>query len=395
LARLNKFDFWQIKELLYIIYKKKICLNRCRGASKTRDMSVLYVFFCIRFGGDLVYWLASSSTQLEALMKYLKSNPFVVNFNINVQTRTVKLINNDVCNFAIIDAKTIRGPRAIVIFFDEVREMKKNLYDDALMISNGMGEDIWWIHFSTPLAASLFEELCNTYQTLTRICYNVTWFSKQNIEDTKKTMSKNKFRQEMLCEFTALDSVCFEGNLYKESYQGQLKQHTYYGTDSNPRNGYTVVGVRYSSDGKHIQIVSAKNFGTHDAGKQAMVKFLEEKLKLHTTYVEHENNGAGMPIGDEIEVKGFANFTAMNWNEKNKFQRVLELQEKHIYFGLDDIEKTENELKTLRSLYSQVSALEFDKSGNSIAKDQSREWHLNDAFIHAPSREDQMSIGAF
>lgn len=380
-----KFDTFQHEVIFKIFANPIVCINRCRGGSKTRDMAALAVFFALR--GEQVLWMSATSTQHQAARKYWNENIFVKPTALNSKDQFVKVINNnDIKLLLLVKGRSSeRGLRANIIFYDEVSDMPFDAVENAVSISNGMDYDghiIRYIYFSTPQINSPFHKLTQQYPTYTHDCRYPSWITLSQIRLTFKMLTlknKNKFLQEMLCQFTSMNVSIFDGNLFRGTSPIALTAYEYYGFDPNAIEGHCIVGIKTSSDFSVIQPIFCKNFGGGSDGKRKALEFLLNKSKLNTTSdkIEIETNGVGLPIYQDYIAMG-GKGTKCNWDQKKKIRRVENMNKSKIYIP----EGTEYD-----ELWLQLNAMEFTDANNSddekIDKPKDKQWHFADSMLHA------------
>lgn len=108
------------------------------------------------------------------------------------------------------DPDKLRGSKLAGVIVDEVAQMPKEIWGEilypALMDSKG-----WALFIGTPKGVNLFSDLFYRGQDPTFLplwsskrftCYETDVFTPKEIEDYKKGVDENTFRQEMLCDFT-------------------------------------------------------------------------------------------------------------------------------------------------------------------------------------------------
>lgn len=375
-----RFDVWQHKAIFEIFDNKIVNINRCRSGSKTRDMAALCVFFRIR--GLIVVWLAGNRKQLMRAQIYWNEIIFIKKSSVSINKDMIYLINGDFFQIFVLKKglQNDRGPRAHCIFYDEMAIMSKDLVENTRAFSGGMdydGSPIFWIHFSTPEINTIFHECCNTYHTITHDCYSPSWFSAQYIEMIRKDLAPQKFKQEMECEFVSMAGSILEGHIHKGICPVPLTDWEYYGHDPNAREGYCIVGAKYSSDYKYAQFFFAKNFGPNSNGKRLALEFLkQQELTGKVKGIEMETNGVGLPIYDDYIAEYNGNAEAMHWDQLQKIRRVNQMCKCHYY-----IDTTES--KEFAQLYTQLMSLSLTQKGDAIDKPSDKQWHFADSGMHA------------
>lgn len=377
-----RFDPWQHEVIFKIFEHKKVCVNRCRGGSKTRDMAALAVFFSLR--GLEVVWLAANRKQIMAAQKYWREMRFVHRFSIDEKTTMIHLSNGTFFQIFVLKKglNNDRGSRAHCIFYDEMSQMDDDLVENTRPFSAGAdydGSPIFWIHFSTPEINSTFQTACNSFPTITHDCYYPSWFTQAYIDSVKENLADNKFKQEMLCQFVSMAGSLLEGHIFLGQCPVPVTQYELYGLDPNAREGYCVVGVKYSSDYKYAQIFYVHNFGPNSNGKKLALEFLKERelTKLvRKGQIEMETNGVGMPIYDDYcdDYNGHA--TPSFWDDKSKIRRINLMTRTKFYID-------PQQGKEYSQCYGQLMALSLTQDGTKVDKPTDKQWHLADSAMHA------------
>jgi hypothetical protein len=390
---LGKMDKWQHQDVFMIFTYRKICLNRTRGGSKTRDMSLVAIFFLIR--RNKPFWLTPRSKQLLRAMEYWNENPFVKKFNqFNFKQTHITLINGRVLEIAVATEGNIEGPRKNIIMIDEMARMDKNTADLIMPIFNGMsgvGDGIYLICFSTPKINTVFEEYAMMYPVIERDWTYPSWFDHKNILEIKLTISPSRWKSEYCCIFSSAEGQVFDECITSMPYRGQLRRLMYWGSDPNPREGYCLVGLQYSIDLKHAVVQFVKNFGPNKRGLQSLSDFLIPlSKKEHLHKVELEDNGVGLVAWDEYISQG-GKGDRVFWGTRGKGDKVrraniMNTLTIHIDPSRKDIPAAER--KFWRQLVSQILGVVWSKSGDKIDKPQDQPWHLSDSLMHACSYGD-------
>ncbi len=381
------FDPWQHEVIYEVFTTQFVCINRCRGGSKTRDMSALAVFFNLR--GLVVIWMAANRKQLKRAQAYWNENYFCYNRSIGNQDF---IYCKDGSQFMITVLKhglnNDRGPRGHCMFYDEMSQMPADLVENTRQFSAGMdwdGSPIYWIHFSTPEINSTFHLATLQFKTITHNCLYPSWFSVKYLHLQKETLAPKKFMQEMMCVFTSMAGSLLEAVIHEGVCPEPLESKIHLGQDSNSREGYCVVGVRYTRDYKKGQTVFCHNFGAGALGKTAMLSYLHDCAMdpFHYGYVEFETNGVGMPVWDDFgamflttDVDHHCPISGIHWDDSDKIRRVNILTRTEWWFPTA-------QSKEMRECFMQVASLSLTERGDKIDKPTDKQWHFNDSFMHA------------
>jgi hypothetical protein len=389
-----RWDDFQIQDAFKILERKRTCLNRCRGGSKTRDMALLAVFLAIV--GYKIMWFAAYMKQLIRAQEHWVNNPYVMPFNYTSDRNTwIKLVYGHVIEIGVLSEGNVLGPRKHIIFYDEMARMATGLVDDSEGIFNGMGADIKAIYFSTPLINTVFHDHCALYLTLEHNCYEPSWFTLDNIQDAERKLPTWKFKQDFLCMFVSGEGMIFTDNLHEGAFPDPdtLQAGIYYGMDPNPREGYWVIGVQYSHPAYivknnrtvpayDIAVCHAQNFGSGALGKEAALAFLKEETGRFGVHAELEANGVGEAVCDDYFAMGGKGY-AMHWTDTEKSRRVHWIADCQVYFDLKNPHYTGDELKARKALWAQMNALKWNIAGTAVDKPNNVPWHAADAGMHA------------
>lgn len=391
------FDRWQWIDIFLIFRKREVCLNRARGASKTRDMALLCVFFAIR--NNEIKWFAPTTQQLVQAKKYWSANPFCEIFNWkSKQIAVITTINANYFEIAITNEGHMKGGRANIVFFDEMALMTASMLGDILPVTNGMdavGDGIFLIFFSTPLINTIFEDYTFKYPTFIHDWTHASWFVEKRMLRIKDTVSPSKWKTEYMCIFAAAEGQVFEINLVNEPYDGELQDTQYYGSDPNPREGYAVVGSQYSQEDNHIVVNYAWNFGGNHDGKRAMFAFLIPESQRHYVEAELEDNGVGKPVWDDYVAEGGKGYR-LDWSSSgagNKVFRANTMNKFIIHIWYDNPDLTPKEREFMKMLWSQMNAVQWTKDGTKIDKPTNQPWHMSDSLMHCCQRGQNQMVG--
>lgn len=380
------FDPWQHEAIFQIIKHQYVCINRCRSGSKTRDLSALAVFFRLR--GLIPLWYAANRKQLVRAQVYWNENCFCIARPVTINRNFVHLQNGTDFQIAVLKKglQNDRGPRAHAIFYDEVSQIDMDLIDNTRLITAGMdfdGSKLYWIHFSTPEINTAFQVCCEEFHTIVNDCRYPSWFSAEYIKKVKDTLPKPKFQQEMLCMFISMAGCVFDGHLFRGHCPDPLTQYIYYGHDPNAREGYCLVGKRFTANFKKSEVVFVHNFGPGALGKKLLLEFLyEEYNERRAAAIEMETNGVGMPIFDDfcamIEQISRENIQIIGsfWNHVDKIRRINYMNKCNMYIP------TENG-KEFQALWNQLNSVSLTEAGDKIDKPSDKPWHFADSDMHA------------
>ena len=198
-----------------------------------------------------------------------------------------------------------------------------------------------------------------------------------------------------MCIFASVEGQVFESALVNEEYKGGLRRLIYYGSDPNPREGYALVGIRYSLDLKHIVVIFAWNFGPNVRGKRALFEYLiPESKKDKMVEVELEDNGVGKVVWDDYIDEGGKGMR-VDWGTSgagDKVARSNEMNKKIIHIWHDNPNLSTEQKKFMKMLWSQMNGVQWTKDGSKIDKDTNKAWHLSDSLMHSCSFGQQASM---
>ncbi|MHA1277112.1 MAG: hypothetical protein ACTSQ8_07995 [Candidatus Helarchaeota archaeon] len=399
------FDDWQKRDMNIVIDPdiEEIMLLRNRGGSKTRDGTILSVWFGYQKNkhGDpnRVLWYAGSESQLEQAIEYFEQNRYVS----KVTSSKVTLHNGNVIKLRVMTKKQAASPRADVIFFDEEQDMDPKIYSLALGTQVGGGNKK--IHMgTTELDTKLddnFQKLQPKGMVLEHHVDEMSWTTEE--EELKKYEGEPQFviDSQLYCKWVRAGGVVFENveerELTKYELEHDMLPGVHYGVDPNPKNGHTLVGVRYlgNEDGIYgvyvFEEIGSKDleflYPNVDRDDSELFSLELQKRLVHDVSCEIEENA-----GEEF-LKTFYRITndeyqgeidVFYWNEENKHDRIISIRKHKIIVNPHCKE-------TLHHIRTAVWNPKEPKAKLLKTPDQ----HYLDSFIHACHREDSIDVHAY
>lgn len=406
------YDPWQIKDMKFVRTPKhdEIMLLRNRGGSKTRDGTVLAVWFGYQkrpikthniihhWDWMRVIWYAASEPQLKQALKYFRENRYVK----EATKEEVTLWNGQIIELRIVSKKQAASPRADVIFFDEEQDMNKEFYQ--LVLGTQVGGGGKRIHMGTTemdtILENNFKRLNPRKMVLEHHVDELSWTTEET--ELKKYEGQPDFviRSQLYCEWIRPGGRVFEHfevrELTKEEKE-KLSFDVFYGIDPNPKNGHAVVKVRYI--GYDIDepeaIYVEEEFGSEDL--LAWYNYFDDKDDSELLAMEMQGRlkwnvnceVEGNAVGEEF-LKTFYRVTRQNydgtintvyWNEKSKHARIIGVRKVPIIIN-PECERTREH----------VSSAVWNPKKSKAELLKTPEQHFLDAFLHSCALSDMVRM---
>jgi len=322
------------------------CWLRARGGSKTRDMSLLAVFFAIR--EEQVLWYASSWAQLRQAQIYWSTNPFVMPMKVTQNRQKIELIDGSVIRIAALTESNVRGPRGNRIFYDEVAQMPVETFHASLAALSA--SDTWSILCaSTPAAGTIFEALCNEYGYDHRPWRACSWINESLVETQRQTMPEWLFEQEYLAIFTVPGGAPFTKIVLHES--SISKPVNRIGVDFHGDLGQVVVEVHFAGD--EVYIIDEKQFPGESV--ENMVAVLSRYEPRPRIYVEDGGFNTGYA---SLVAKRMDGVTKILANLANQSKQLFTAISKTIHICPSQTPELYEDLRTARWVSSGQPKLE-------------------------------------
>lgn len=324
------FDPFQVEDLRFAIdsTSNEIMFLRCRGGSKTRDASVLAVFFGYQRNraGDLnrILWYAGADTQLKAVKGYFRENRYVQ----SVTDESILLWNGNIIQLRLMSEKQAVSPRSDITFFDEEQSMKPEIYQMALgTMIGGAGRRI---HLGTTELDTEFERNFNRLSHIGMVREHhideLSWTTEQEALKLYEGQPQFVIDSQLYCKWVRAGGSVFPNIEVKEinltpAHMGRK----YYGLDPNPKSGHAVVrahylypNILYFAEEFPAMVDSfqcarvLKDRIVHDASIEIEENAGEEFLKILNNVVPAYPEGANVYIE--------------RWDEHNKALRIFNMR---------------------------------------------------------------------
>ena len=389
-----------IKELMFL---------RNRGGSKTRDFTCLAVWFAYQKNaqGDpnRILWYSASDTQLEIVIKYFKENRYV-NRNACSNSRIV-LWSGNVIQVRIMSEKQAVSPRSDYIFYDEEQSMDVSIYQMSLGTMVG-GTGIKFHSGTTEMDTMLdtnFRKLEPLGMVLEHHVDELSWTTEEKELENYAGQPQFVIDSQLYCKWVRPGGIVFEHveeRVLTDLEKLDIMPGKYYGVDPNPKNGHTVVGIRYLGkkdrygDWKPYAVYVFEELGSKeleflnphskDDDSVLFAKELQKRL-VHDASIEVEENAGEeflKTFEREIDGEFEGEIQLCRWNEENKSNRVFSIRRLKIIIHPDCKE-------TIHHVRTAVWNPKEPKAKLLKSPDQ----HFLDSFIHGCQLESKVEVSAY
>lgn len=371
-----KFDHWQLDDIEKVVLGnyKEIMLLRNRGGSKTRDGTVMAVFFAYHYNrnGDLnrVLWYSGTETQIMAVRGYFLENRLVDRRNCS--STQIRLFNGNIIQLRQMTDKQAISPRADVIFFDEEQCFKEETYGMAL--GTLVGGDHRMIHMGTTEVDSVlhinYEKLRPLGAVLEHHVDELSWTTEEEELATYAGFPRWYIQSQLYCQWVRPGGIVFEDvSVGRMSIpNGSI---TFYGCDPNPVSGHALIGVTYIGNTIYVhheypayvntmEFVRLMHSITFDGEIEFELNAGEEVMKLYDKV-------------NEINHRPNLNVRRVRWNAVNKMKRIRQICGYKIIVN-----------PSCKDVLPQIRGAVWDKDSPDVPKlKKESASHFLDAFLHA------------
>jgi len=406
-----KFDKWQVDDIRIAInpLTKELMFLRNRGGSKTRDFTCLAVWFGYQKNdqGDpnRMLWYSASDTQLVIVLKYFKENRYV---NRNACSNTkITLWNGNVIEVRIMSEKQAVSPRSDYIFYDEEQSMDVTIYQMSLgTMVGGTGKKF---HSGTTEMDTVldtnYQKLFPKGLVLEHHVNELSWTTEAKELENYAGQPQFVIDSQLYCKWVRPGGIVFEHveerKMTREEIHNLMPGY-YYGVDPNPKNGHTIVGLRYI--GKKDQYgdwspyavyvfeelgsdqLEFLNPGSNDDDSILFSREIQKRLVHNAVCEVEENAGEEFLKTFEREIDGEfeGRIQLCRWNEENKSNRVFSIRRLKIIINP----------KCKQTIHHVRTAVWNPKEPKAKLL-KSPDQHYLDSFIHACQLESAVQVSAY
>lgn len=347
-----KWDRFQIRMCLDFIHSEGYtCLNWCRAAGKTEKSAILAVFFLIR--GEEVYWYASTTKQLVQAMKYWQASPYILDFTPQRTRTRIDCVTGATMGVSCLSEKNASGPRAGVVFYDEVALMKQYDLIKSFGVANHVSHPRFLL-FSTPILESIFHDFVRKYGANKVVYTDCSWFNYKFIESQKIKGLEYIWEQENLCKFIAAEGSVFpEDHIHLIEMSQQFikdkfaKKQIIQGVDFGGAKGHNLCRIAVTHNAIYILKEEVFQYKYDD-------EILQVRCNEYATEIE-------VGFWNDTHAPNLRNVSRMEFSggrDGTKISRIRMLLMKPIYI---DKALTPNTLKDIRSAVWSKTAKNDDK----------------------------------
>jgi hypothetical protein len=280
------------------------CVGRQFGKSMMAMNLILY--WAINEGPCKVLWVSPVYSQTSKVMKELMEaigNSGIVQ-RCNYSDNYIKLKNGSEIYFRSAERyDNMRGMTMDFLCCDESAYMKNEAWTEAIKpIMLVRGKKVLFI--STPKGSNWFKELYQlgkssdypNYKAYKGSSYDTPFIAKEEIEDAKRTLPENVFKQEYLAEFIDSGGEVFQ-NIDKNTFPKYTRPEgkVFCGIDLGRANDATCA-VFQDSTGKVVDV-----YRNNQVEWSTMVKDMLVLIKKWNATVTVEVNSIGDVIVEQIK----------------------------------------------------------------------------------------------
>ena len=332
------------------------CVGRQYGKSLMAINLVLY--WGINHGPCKILWVSpvysQSSKVLKELMQAVGSSGIIK--SCNYSDNYVSLKNGTEIFFRSAERyDNIRGMTMDYGIIDEAAFCKDEAWTEAIKpVFLVRGKKVLFI--STPKGSNWFKNLYQlglsedypNYQSYTGSSYDTPFIDKEEIEDARRTLPENVFRQEYLAEFIDSGGEVF-ANINKNLFTSwsQPVGKVYCGIDLGKQEDYTVATF-IDQDGKIIDI-----YRDNKTEWSRMTTEILKRLKRWNATAMVEVNSIGDVIYEQIK-KEWQNSHAFITSSKSK-NEIIE----GLILDMNEITIKIPDAQLFPSLYSELSTFTY------------------------------------
>ena len=299
-----------------------------RQMGKTLMSMNLLLYWALNNGPARLMWVSPVYSQANKVMKELMAaigSSGVVE-SANLSANEIKLKNGSTIIFRSAERyDNIRGETLDYCVIDEAAFIKDEAWAEAIkptLLVRGKK----CIIVSTPKGKNWFYELYqlgvsadyNEYKSFKGSSYDTPFISKREIEEAKRTIPENIFKQEYLAEFLDSGGEVFT-NLDRHSFIKYPQKHTapyFGGVDWGMHEDFTVLTI-LDKDGQVVDFYRANNKPWSE-----IVQDLAQRAKQWNASILVETNSIGDPMFERLKDQ-WANTHPFTTTNKSK-QEIIE-----------------------------------------------------------------------
>ena len=300
------------------------CLVAPRGSGKTLAAMNIALYWALQKNNQKIGWCAPTFSQSKNVLDQIVAAARDIIESSNRMEATITFINGSSIKFLSSDsADNIRGFRFTHLILDEFAYIKPNVIDTILLPTlNPNGKKCLMV--STPAGKNhLFtwymkEEVVSHKIPLTECPY----ISQTLIDEARRSLPPEIFKQEYLAEFTDSSNDVFTGVdrvSILGSYDTARGQDVYIGIDTGLTDDMSVLTL-ISPIGKVLGIHSYNN----DSLQSIATKFISVMRQYNVIGGYIECNGVGRGMYDLVKPK-FRKIKELHTNQNNKTEMVRKL----------------------------------------------------------------------
>ena len=292
----------------YVDTSDYVCIKAGRRTGKTYNFVIWLIQQADNDAGSPCLWVDTKHSNIDKYIdRYFK--PILKKMNLwdlcnwNQQKKILKLHNGSYIDFGSAERPELMegfGYKYAVVNEAGIVFKKRSIWENTLypMVKHAKVRFI-----GTPKGKNHFESLFRQYQSYTFSAYDSPFWTAEEIEQAKLTMTQEAFRQEMLAEFIDGAGAVFRN--IKENIAGQLaepKEGRRYvlASDIAKHQDFTVILV---GDTESKQVVYHERFNQIDWGLQkSRIINVYNKYKCSNGIIDA--TGVGDAVFDDLKNQG-------------------------------------------------------------------------------------------
>lgn len=221
LDKIKRIERFQFMDMLLAIHAQECALVRSRRGGKSRDLSLIAVFWTIV--GKRVIWYAPESDQLEQAFMYFHSNPFVDHASSSTG-KVYSILPGPIMQALVLSKGKTASRGADCLIYDEGGKIDVNLsqYENYLFSRAIVADSIWEgdkhiLHASTPCIATALERVVDKLKADHEFLVSVhpywdCWWITDAWVDSERAANPSDpwyVQQEYECEFVTRGGAVF------------------------------------------------------------------------------------------------------------------------------------------------------------------------------------------